>query len=57
LREIEESEGSLDAFSRGYEKLGIVVLPEGIRYREWAPGAVSASFIGDFSESTLLFLN
>ncbi|KAJ4753330.1 hypothetical protein LUZ62_087735 [Rhynchospora pubera] len=42
-------EGGLDAFSRGYEKLGFTRSAEGITYREWAPGAYSASLVGDFN--------
>jgi len=36
---IDQHEGGLDAFSRGYEKLGFTRSAEGITYREWAPGA------------------
>lgn len=44
------TEGSLDSFSRGYERFGFTVTPEGcITYREWAPGAREAYLTGDFS--------
>ncbi|KAG2262463.1 hypothetical protein Bca52824_069542 [Brassica carinata] len=47
--EIDKYEGGLEAFSRGYEKLGFLRSDAGITYREWAPGAKSASLIGDFN--------
>ncbi|KAM0842265.1 hypothetical protein ACQ4PT_058466 [Festuca glaucescens] len=46
---IDQHEGGLDAFSRGYEKLGFTRNAEGITYREWAPGAQSAALVGDFN--------
>ncbi|KVH94605.1 1,4-alpha-glucan-branching enzyme [Cynara cardunculus var. scolymus] len=46
---IDKYEGGLEAFSRGYEKLGFTRSETGITYREWAPGAKSASLIGDFN--------
>ncbi|PWA64409.1 1,4-alpha-glucan-branching enzyme 1, chloroplastic/amyloplastic [Artemisia annua] len=46
---IDKYEGGLEAFSRGYEKLGFTRSDTGITYREWAPGAKSASLIGDFN--------
>lgn len=54
LRTIEESETSLDQFSRGYESMGLNVVPEGILYREWAPGAALAYLFGDFSNLVLI---
>jgi len=49
---INETEGGLDKFSRGYQKYGLNVLPNGdIVYREWAPNAKQAFLIGDFSAS------
>ncbi|KAK9723834.1 hypothetical protein RND81_05G028700 [Saponaria officinalis] len=47
--EINKYEGSLEAFSRGYENMGFNRSETGIAYREWAPGAKSASLIGDFN--------
>nr|AHW50661.1 starch branching protein II [Lens culinaris] len=47
--EIDKYEGGLDAFSRGYEKLGFTRSATGITYREWAPGAKSAALVGDFN--------
>ncbi|KAI5279386.1 alpha-1,4-glucan branching enzyme, partial [Ascosphaera acerosa] len=45
-----ETEGSLDKFSRGYEKFGFAVAPNGdVHYREWAPNAVAAALVGDFN--------
>ncbi|XP_028517628.1 1,4-alpha-glucan-branching enzyme isoform X2 [Exaiptasia diaphana] len=49
-KDIEQYEGGLDAFSRGYEKFGINTTPEGQRYREWAPGAHGVFLIGDFND-------
>lgn len=46
---IDKFEGGLEAFSRGYEKMGFNKSAEGITYREWAPGAKTASLIGDFN--------
>ncbi|KAI5084799.1 hypothetical protein GOP47_0001047 [Adiantum capillus-veneris] len=46
---IDKFEGGLEAFSRGYEKMGFNKSADGITYREWAPGAKSASLIGDFN--------
>uniref|UniRef100_A0ABL6WPK7 Glycoside hydrolase family 13 N-terminal domain-containing protein n=1 Tax=Cannabis sativa TaxID=3483 RepID=A0ABL6WPK7_CANSA len=50
LREdIDKYEGGLEVFSRGFEKFGFQRSATGITYREWAPGAKSASLIGDFN--------
>ncbi|KAE8220591.1 hypothetical protein CF319_g5905 [Tilletia indica] len=48
---INQHEGGLDAFSRGYERFGLIVDPatNAVTYREWAPGVHSASLIGDFN--------
>ncbi|KAH0634714.1 hypothetical protein KY290_038213 [Solanum tuberosum] len=46
---IDKYEGGLEAFSRGYEKMGFTRSATGITYREWAPGAKSAALIGDFN--------
>jgi 1,4-alpha-glucan branching enzyme len=36
--------------AQGYESFGLIVQPNGdISYREWAPNAVEASLVGDFS--------
>ncbi len=46
-----EHEGGYDKFSKGYEKFRLNVNEKGeITYREWAPNAVEAVLIGDFSE-------
>ncbi|KAJ5782292.1 hypothetical protein N7457_004066 [Penicillium paradoxum] len=47
---INESEGGLDKFSKGYETFGLHAQPNGeITYREWAPNAVEASLVGEFN--------
>lgn len=49
MNHIQETEGGLEKFSRGYEKFGFILEEGGIRYREWAPGVSAAFLIGDFS--------
>ena len=50
IKTINDTEGGLEKFSRGYEKYGLIVQPNGnILYREWAPNAAQAYVIGDFS--------
>ncbi|RMJ27439.1 branching enzyme [Aspergillus sp. HF37] len=50
INTINETEGSLDEFSKGFEKFGFNVLKNGdITYREWAPNAVQAYLVGDFN--------
>ncbi|KAF8591476.1 glycoside hydrolase family 13 protein [Ramaria rubella] len=47
---IDIHEGGYDAFSKGYLRFGINMQPSGeIVYREWAPNATEAFFIGDFN--------
>ena len=47
---LNKHEGGLAKFSRGYEKMGFIVSPNGdITYREWAPNATTAHLMGDFS--------
>ena len=53
---IDETEGGYDAFTKGYEKFGLIVKPDNsVVYREWAPNAVEAVLTGDFS--TLCVVN
>ena len=53
IKTINETEGGLEKFSKGYEKFGFQVQSNGDTiYREWAPNATKAFLIGDFSEST-----
>ena len=60
-KQLEEQEGGLERFSRGYDRFGLNRTKEGgIVYREWAPGAQAVYLTGDFSKSALtkfLFLN
>ncbi|OAY72883.1 1,4-alpha-glucan-branching enzyme 1, chloroplastic/amyloplastic [Ananas comosus] len=46
---IDQNEGGLELFSRGYENFGFHRSADGIVYREWAPGAKAAALIGDFN--------
>lgn len=49
---IDETEGGYDAFTKGYDKFGLNVLPDNsVVYREWAPNATEAVLTGDFSTS------
>ncbi|GHJ87900.1 hypothetical protein NliqN6_4302 [Naganishia liquefaciens] len=49
-RQIEQSEGGYEKFSRGWEQRGFKVDGKGgVVYREWAPGAVGARLIGEFN--------
>ncbi|KAJ3331317.1 alpha-1,4-glucan branching enzyme [Blyttiomyces sp. JEL0837] len=50
ISKIEQHEGGVDKFTRGFEQMGFVMDPNGIRYREWAPGVVEAYLTGDFNE-------
>jgi len=52
-KDIEQYEGGLDSFSKGYENFGITRTPTGQRYREWAPGAHGVFLIGDFSKCNI----
>ncbi len=51
LATIKQHEGGLQQFSKGYDKFGFHVdsKTQAVTYREWAPGASSASLIGDFN--------
>src|ERR1700709_2769711 len=50
IKRLNETEGGLEKFSRGYEIFGFHVLPNNdIVYREWAPFALRAYLIGDFN--------
>ncbi|KAL7270556.1 alpha-1,4-glucan branching enzyme [Rhizina undulata] len=50
IKKLDDCEGGLDKFSKGYERYGINVQKNGdIVYREWAPNATSASFVGDWN--------
>ncbi|CAJ2642847.1 unnamed protein product [Trifolium pratense] len=46
---IEEHEGSLEEFAKGYLKFGFNREEDGTLYREWAPAAQEAQIIGDFN--------
>lgn len=51
IRMIDDTEGGIEKFSRGYEKFGFNAQENGdITYREWAPNATQAYLIGDFSQ-------
>ncbi|KAJ3045072.1 alpha-1,4-glucan branching enzyme [Rhizophlyctis rosea] len=50
LENITQHEGGIDKFTRAYEYFGFTVAKDSITYREWAPGANSASLIGEFND-------
>lgn len=53
IKKIGETEGGIEKFSKGTEKFGFNVRENGdIVYREWAPNALRAYLIGDFSISS-----
>ncbi|KAF4799281.1 1,4-alpha-glucan-branching enzyme [Turdus rufiventris] len=50
LKNIEESEGGLDKFTKSYKTFGVNQLPDGGIYcKEWAPGAEAVFLAGDFN--------
>ncbi|CAN0397601.1 unnamed protein product [Lampetra planeri] len=50
LGEMDQHEGGLDAFTRGYATMGISKGPDGtLCCREWAPGAQALHLTGDFN--------
>ncbi|KAH9060979.1 glycoside hydrolase [Lactarius vividus] len=49
---IQEYEGGYDSFTKGFLKFGFNVNDDAsVTYREWAPNAIEAVLIGDFSSS------
>ncbi|CAI7729494.1 unnamed protein product [Closterium sp. NIES-54] len=46
---LEQHEGGLEQFSRGYETMGFTREKDAIVYREWAPAATAAQLVGDFN--------
>jgi len=50
-QDIKNTEGGLAEFSKGYEKMGLLVdeKTQDLVYREWAPGVTEASLFGDFN--------
>lgn len=51
IKKIDETEGGLEKFSRGFEKFGINIDKQNnITYREWAPNATQAFLIGEFND-------
>ncbi|KAF2491649.1 alpha-glucan branching enzyme [Lophium mytilinum] len=50
IKTLDETEGGLEKFSKGFEKFGFNVRDNGdVVYREWAPNALRAYLIGDFN--------
>ncbi len=55
IKTIDNTEGGLEHFSRGFERFGLNVHGNGdITYREWAPNALRAYLVGDFSTTCFL---
>ncbi|CAL4193701.1 unnamed protein product [Meganyctiphanes norvegica] len=51
LKQINENEGGLEKFSRGYEKFGFHVNQDNsVTVHEWAPGAQALFVKGDFND-------
>jgi 1,4-alpha-glucan branching enzyme len=51
---LEETEGGYDAFTKGYEKFGLVLQKDNsVVYREWAPNVKEAVLTGDFSARSI----
>lgn len=51
VNQINQNEGGFDQFSKGYDTFGLHAQKDNsISYKEWAPNAVEASLIGDFSK-------
>lgn len=46
---IDQYEGGLEQFSRGFEKFGFTRVDGAIVFREWAPAAGSVQLVGDFN--------
>ena len=54
---IEKLEGGYENFTKGYLKFGFNVGSNGeVVYREWAPNAIEANIIGDFSGVSFLLI-
>lgn len=51
IHKLVNAEGGLDAFTKGYEKMGMHEDPKTHEfvYREWAPGVKEAFLVGEFS--------
>ena len=50
---IDSTEGGMEKFTSGYQRFGLNVGKNNeVVYREWAPNAVKAFLIGDFSMSS-----
>lgn len=53
MGQINQTEGGFDKFSKGYNDFGLHLQKDNsIKYKEWAPNAVEASLVGDFSKSS-----
>lgn len=57
LEHIDQNEGGVEQFSRGYETFGIHRMPDNSIYmKEWAPGAKGLALRGEFSMSITFYL-
>lgn len=56
VNHVNEHEGGIDKFSKGYEEFGLVKKSGGLLCQEWAPAAEEVYIYGDFSEFVLTCL-
>ncbi|KAI9298138.1 glycogen branching enzyme [Neoconidiobolus thromboides FSU 785] len=49
INNFKSGDGSIDKFTKSYERYGFQVTKNSVIYREWAPNAIQASLIGDFN--------
>ncbi|KYQ99941.1 hypothetical protein DLAC_03909 [Tieghemostelium lacteum] len=49
IKQLDEKEGGLLNFSKGYENFGFNINSDGVWYREWLPSAHEVYLVGDFN--------
>ena len=50
ITHINENDGGLEKFSRGYQSHGLLIDDKGLVCHEWVPAAEAVYLYGDFSE-------